>query len=109
MVPGGEPGLGLQQTLIGKAVQTSAFLPHIVVMEGSVTGVTDLAFVLFFLLGVEEVEVKGWLLFGLPGPFPAVFSPSLLVLYFQRMSLMARKHGFTMKTTRNLGRVLVLT
>lgn len=83
-------------------------------IEGSVTGATDLASVPFFLLGVEAaaavgVEVKGWTLFGLLGPFPALFSPYLLVLYFQRMSLIARKHGFTMKTTHNLGHVLVLT
>lgn len=52
-------------------------------------------------------------LLSLLGSFPILFSPYLLVLYFQRMSLMARKYGFIMRLLRkiacNFGHILVLT
>ena len=57
-------------------------------------------------VGEEEVvvaEVKGWALLGLPGSFPILSSLYLPVLYFQRMSFVARKYGFTMNITGNFG------
>lgn len=62
-------------------------------------------------VGVVVAGVKA--LLSLLGSFPILFSPYLLVLYFQRMSLMARKYGFIMRLFRNIacnfGHILVLT
>lgn len=109
MVPGagGAPSVCSKKTLTGKAARASAFLPHTLVIEGSARWDTDLAFVPFFWLGVEEavvvVRVKGWTLLCLPGFFPVLSSLCLLVLYFQRMSFMARKYGFTVNIAHNFG------
>lgn len=59
------------------------------------------------------LEVQVWALLRIPGCFPILFSPYLLVLYLQRISLMARKYGFTLgylgRSLSDFGHVLELT